>query len=130
MEGIIQDLFSRDITFQRPTYSTYALGNLVRRKRETLGYSISDLAKHWDVPEEMVEAIEDGRRSLNYRFFMLISQFIDISYDALTQVYTDDNNIYFRTSEDENSEKAKATIRMANYLFHEILAQRSLVGEI
>lgn len=130
MEQIISTLIGDDCVLQRPAYSRYQIGTLIKRAKSEQKVSTKQLAEMWDMPVDMVRLIEDGKRSLNTIIYKKISKFVGIDFEDLTRVYTDDNCYSFRQDSTKQSEDVKKTVRLANLLFHEILNQQALTGKV
>ena len=130
MDHGISSLNNDDCVFQRPAYSRYQIANLIKSKKRETGFTTKELAKLWDMPEDMVRLIEEGRRSLNTTIYKKISDFVKIGFSELTKVYIDTNCYSFRRDSEGQSEDTKETVKLANMIFHEMLGQKALTGKV
>jgi transcriptional regulator with XRE-family HTH domain len=106
------------LSFTRAVYSNQKIGNIIKAKRQRLNLKINSIAKILRVSNDIMIRIENGRKVLTYRETEFLSKFLDIPFNEITRIETD-NLINI----DSYNIFIGDTIHKAQLIFHEMLSQ-------
>jgi ribosome-binding protein aMBF1 (putative translation factor) len=109
--------------YERPNYTSYKLGKLVKEKRVKSGLSLNEFANKFDISVELLTEIEKAEMIFNVNMYKAASKILDISISEIAKIDKDDpESISFRCGEEINK-NASQTIELAHRLFHEMVCQ-------
>ena len=109
---------------QRPAYTRYELGNLVKIKRENEFKTQKDFADEYNIDLQMLINIESANRAFNVPMYKACSKILKKPISELTAMNIDTNQIDFRAT--ELNEDVEKTVMLANKFFNEIIMQHKL----
>lgn len=107
---------------ERPKYTRFELGKIVREKREERQLTLEAVAAQFNVSADLWKSIEDASRALNVRTYKLISAFLGITLEQLLEKETDNLAVISFRATDTNPEINEA-IQVANLIFDEMVMQ-------
>ena len=90
---------------ERPKYTRFELGHLMKKKREELGLTVEEVATKYQVHVPFLESIETASRAFDVKTYKLIGDFLCMSKDHLLAKETDDLfPVSYRTIDKKNTD--------------------------
>lgn len=111
---------------ERPKYTRYELGEMVREKRIKLNLSIVEVAENFQVEESLWESIENASRSFNVRIYKLIQDFLEMPKEELLAKDVDDFSLLSFRKNKENHDEIQEAFEIANKIFDEMVIQKKI----
>lgn len=110
---------------ERPKYTRFELGVLVRKKREKLSLSQRELAENYGFTEKMIDCVEKGSCAFNVRIYSFICTFLEMTQKEVLEKEIDDMKLIKQSLNNTNNEIRK-TVKLANEIFNEIVMQEKI----
>lgn len=115
--------------YERQTYTKYELSAKVKELRKKLNLSVHQFAEKYDIPVNIINDIEEAKRSFNVNMYRACSKILELSIDEMLRKDKEKrDNISYRkidnnSSELDNNVEIANTVEIANSIFHEMVMQ-------
>lgn len=110
---------------QRPVYTSYELGKLVKDKREGENASLEEYAQKYNIGVEILSRIEGLKGTFTPKMYRACASVLEMSLDDILKMEND--NIEMASYRAEGSSDAvNRTVEFANQLFNDIIMQKKI----
>lgn len=112
-----------ELANSRPKYTDNEISFYFNQKRLKDNESLEQIANRFNVNVDIIRYLDENEGNLSMDMIEIASKYLDISYDELTEILVDDNEVSCRGN---NKEDAQNLISIVNIMFNEMIMQKKL----
>lgn len=111
---------------ERPKYTSNEIVSLFKKKFYESNDNISSVAERYKVNEETINHMMNKKCQYSYKMLKIASDYLDITYDELTDILVDDEKVNLRSNTHENMRDSEELFNLINYMFNEMIKHKRM----